>query len=381
MITAMRGLAHVVLFLGVLELTCRVDDRIRFGTPIMSRILSAEDLREHDGVSVRGRPNARFQKWALNEFGMRGPSFKRERTPGLVRIVAVGASETFGLTESVGHEYPRQLEDSLNAVRARQPGLPAFEVLNASLPGMSLPTIEQDVRHRVRDLEPDVVLVYPSPSFYVDKDPPHPMTGTYASGELPASRAYYPRVIARLTNALRSLTPSFAMRWMRQREIDQAVAPEPQGWRFTTIPEERLRLFDHDLRTMIGTIREIGAVPMFATHANVFMNRDFSDEDLALSWERFYPRATAHTLIGFDSAARDVTLQVARDSGVVAVDVAGALARSSDERMFSDFVHFTDLGAAHVAATLRDPVLAVGAHADARRVASSRNVPATTSAQ
>jgi hypothetical protein len=381
MITAMRGVAHAVLFFGVLELTCRIDDRIRFGTPMMSRILSAEDLREHDGVAVRGRPNARFQKWALNEFGMRGPSFKRERTPGVVRIVAVGASETFGLTESTGHEYPRQLEDSLNAARARQPGLPAFEVLNASLPGMSLPTIEQDLRHRVRELEPDVVLVYPSPSFYVDRDPPHPMTGAFGSGELPASRAFHPRVIARLTNSLRSLTPTIAMRWMRQREIDQAVAPEPEGWRFTSIPEERLQLFDRDLRTMIGTIRQIGAEPMFATHANVFMNRGFSDDDLALSWERFYPRATAHTLIGFDSAAREVTLRVARDSGVVAVDVAGALAQTADERLFSDFVHFTDLGAAHVAATLRDPVLLVGAHADARRVAASRNESANTSAQ
>jgi hypothetical protein len=380
MITTLRGVLHVVLFLGVLELTCRVDDRIRFGTPIMSRILSSDDLREHDGTTVRGRPNARFQKWVLNEYGLRGPSIKRERTPGLVRVVAVGASETFGLTETVGREYPRQLEDSLNAARAHQPGLPAFEVLNASLPGMSLPTIEQDLRHRVRELAPDIVLVYPSPSFYVDAQPPHPTTGVPPSGDLPASRAFYPRVIARLTGSLRSLIPARGMRWLRQREIDQAIAPRPEGWRFTSIPEERLRLFDRDLRVMVGTIREIGAVPVLATHANAFMNRASADDDLALSWVRFYPRATASTLIGFDSAARDVTLQVARDSGIVAVDVAAALARSN-EHVFSDFVHFTDLGAAHVAAALRDPMLAVGAHADARRVATMRNDPNAASPQ
>jgi hypothetical protein len=316
----------------------------------------------------------------MNEEGMRGPSFKRERTPGVVRIVAVGASETFGLTEAEGREYPRQLEDSLNAARLRQPGLPSFEVLNASLPGMSLPTIDLTLRHHVRTLAPDVVLVYPSPSFYVDREPPHAVTGVHPSGDLPASRAFHPRVLARLTNSLKSIAPSIAMRWLRQRDIDQAIAPEPQGWRFTSIPEERLQLFDRDLRSIVGTIREIGAVPVLATHANVFMSPGFSDDDLALSWVRFYPRATANTLIGFDSAARDVTLQVARDSGLVAVDVASALARSN-ARVFSDFVHFTDLGAARVAATLRDPVLAVGAHADARRVATTRNEPTRTSAQ
>ena len=371
MIATLRGVAHVLVFLAVLELTCRIDDRIRFGTPMMSRILSSEDLREQDGTTVRGRANARFQKWALNEHGLRGPSVKLERAPGVVRVVTVGASETFGLTETAGQEYPRQLEDSLNAARARTQGLPAFEVLNASLPGMSLPTIEQDLRGRVRSLAPDIVLVYPSPSFYVDRNPPHPSTGG-AAAELPASRAFYPRVIARFLNSLKSHIPGSVMRYLRQREIDHVTEPEPSGWRFTTIPEDRLQLFDHDLRKIVGTIREIGAVPMLATHANAFMNRPTGNDDLALAWVRFYPRATASTLIGFDSAAREVTLQVARDSGVVAVDVAAALARS-DGQVFSDFVHFTDLGAARVASTLRAPMLAVGAHADARRVATTRD--------
>ena len=371
MITPLRGVAHVLVFLAVLELTCRIDDRIRFGTPMMSRILSSEDLREQDGTAVRGRPNARFQKWVLNEHGLRGPSVKQERTAGVVRVVTVGASETFGLTETQGREFPRQLEDSLNAARARRQGLPAFEVLNASLPGMSLPTIMQDLRGRVRSLAPDIVLVYPSPSFYVDRNPPHPSTGG-APAELPASRAFRPRVIARLNGSLKSLIPATAMRYLRQREIDEVIAPEPAGWRFTTIPEDRLQLFDRDLRTIVGTIREIGAVPMLATHANAFMNRPAGNDDLALAWVRFYPRATASTLIGFDSAARNVTLQVARDSGVVAVDVAAMLARSN-EQVFSDFVHFTDLGAAQVASALRDPMLAVGVHADARRVATTRD--------
>jgi hypothetical protein len=110
---------------------------------------------------------------------------------------------------------------------------------------------------------------------------------------------------------------------------------------------------------MVGTIRSIGAEPMLMTHGNVFMGGTKNDA-LARAWERFYPRATANTLIAFDSVARTVTLEVARDSGVVVVDVAGDLARAgSGDRVYSDFAHFTELGAARVAADLRDSVRAL----------------------
>lgn len=364
MIAALRGTAHLVVFLLAWELTCRVDDGIRFGTPLMSRVLSSEDLREHDGASIRGRPNARFQKFVLNELGLRGPAAKQDRSPGVTRIVTVGASETFGLTESIGREFPRQLEDSLNASRSVGAVAPAFEVLNAALPGMSLPTIDLDLRRRVRLLAPDIVLLYPSPSFYVDRHPPHAPTDVRSSGDLPLRRAFYPRAFNRLTSSIKGLLPPVAMRWLRQRDIDAAIAGQPRDWRFTTVPDDRLRLFDRDLRLTVGIIREIGATPVLATHGNAFMGGKVN-EDLALSWVRFYPRATAATLIAFDSAAREVTLRVAEDSGIVAVDVARALAEARGT-VYSDFVHFTDAGASQVALALRDPVLTLIPRAPAR---------------
>jgi hypothetical protein len=65
-----------------------------------------------------------------------------------------------------------------------------------------------------------------------------------------------------------------------------------------------------------------------------------------------------------------VTLRVARDSGVVAVDVAAQLARTPDG-MYSDFVHFTDRGAAAVAAALREPVLTAAARPRPDRVTAA----------
>lgn len=360
----LRVLAHLLLFLFVLELTTRLDDRIRFGTPLMSRVLSSEDLREYrDGV-VQGRPNARFQKWALNELGLRGPSTTRERRAGVVRIVTVGASETFGMAEAEGREYPRQLEDSLNA-QVGGGGSPRFEVLNASLPGMSIPSILLDLRSRIRGLAPDIVVVYPSPSFYVDNNPPHVPANVFPAGPLERERAFRPRVAARVDEAAKSLLPAVAMDWLRERDIRRSIERYPPEWRFTSIPASRLELYAEHLRELIGTIRSIGAEPVLMTHGNIFMGGTRNDA-LARSWERFYPRATASTLIAFDSAARTVTLQVARDSGAVAVDVAGALARSGPE-VYSDFAHFTELGAGRVAACLRDSMRVVVARAAQQR--------------
>src|SRR5580704_16764560 len=95
---------------------------------------------------------------------MRGPDIPLAKPPGTLRVVTAGASETFGLYESPDREFPRQLEDTL---RARLCGDPV-EVLNAAIFGMSLPTLEQDLRLRVRPLDPDVVVLYPTPVQYLN---------------------------------------------------------------------------------------------------------------------------------------------------------------------------------------------------------------------
>jgi hypothetical protein len=300
----------------------------------------------------------------------------------VIRLVTVGASETFGMAEAEGREYPRQLEDSLNGAAERANATRRFEVLNASLPGMSIPSIMLSLRSHIRSLSPDIVVVYPSPSFYVDRDPPHPPTGVEHGGALSTRRAFVPRVFPRIVDAAKSLLPSAALDQLREREIRKSIEQYPPGWRFTSIPSDRLALFSEHLRETVGTIRSIGAEPILMTHGNAFMAGTRNDA-LARSWERFYPRATASTLIAFDSVARSVTLQVARDSGVVAVDVADDLARAGSG-VYSDFAHFTELGAARVAADLRDSVQALVARTSRERdvagvvlQASGRRVPHT----
>lgn len=371
---SIRWSALGILFVLTLELTCRIEDWIRFRTPPFSPIASQTDLLIRDADGVHGRPNARFQKWAMNDLGTRGPAASLSKAPGTTRIVVVGASETFGLYESPGKEYPRQLEDSLNHALASRPACASsdtrrYEVLNAALPGMSLPTIDEDVRNRVRRFSPDVIVVYPTPAQYLEDQPPRAATpdSSGRAAEPPLAWVLHPRIAHRLREQIKTALPDFLKTWMRRRETEQYVRAHPPGWRFSSIPADRLAQYGADLRHLLGTIRSTGAVAVVATHANVFMQPGGMNRDLLLAWERFYPRAPGAMIVAFDSAARAETLRAAADSSVAAVDLATRLS-SSPRAAFSDFSHFSDEGAAVVASTLAPSILSI---ADSRTTCGS----------
>ena len=350
---AARWAGLALVGVGVAEATCRVEEWVRYGTPIFSRAASHDDLLVVDADGAHARPGAHFGKWRVNGLGTRGPDAAAVKPPRTLRLVTAGASETFGLYESAGREYPRQLEDTLRARGVCGAGW-NVEVLNAALAGMSLPTIVQDVHGRLRRLSPDVVMIYPTPVGYLDYALPRPRAprpGPVAP--LPFTRALHLRVVDRITSQPKLILPPVVATWLRRRMTDDAREGIPAADRFTTVPPERLAAFDADLRAAVGAVRAIGATPLLGTHANAFL-RGAPDPVRLASWERFYPRATGATLIAFETAARAVTERVARDSGVTVADVAGRLAAAPSSSAFADFSHFTDHGAALAAASVAD---------------------------
>ena len=366
--------ALAMLFALSLEAACRIEDWVEFRTPVFARERSQEDLLVRDAVGMHGRPGGRFQKWSLNEFGMRGPAVSRVKPTRVIRVVAAGASETFGLYESPGREYPRQLEDTLNARfadhRTACEGWKA-QVLNAAMPGMSLPTIDQDIRLRVRPLAPDFVVLYATPAAYLDDAVPvaaRPDTVTHGTSLLPAHNALFPRVADRIRTQLKALLPTAVQDRMRRRQISVMVAQHARNWRFTSVPTDRIQRFEADLRQAVGSIRSIGAVPVLMTHANRFIGSSTSDVAALRAWEKFYPRASGETIVAIDSSARLTTIAVARDSQAVLVDLAPALAISRGAA-FADYSHFTDLGASLAAGILARSI--VGASGEPAGVCNS----------
>lgn len=343
------------------ELTARIEDWIRYGMPIMSPFSAEADLVVHDSLGMHGRPGAHYLKWSMNSLGMRGPEAPRLPSPGTLRVITAGASETFGQSEAPGHEYPRQLEDTLQGRLAAAPGMSPFrhaEVLNAAFFGMSLPTAIQDVRLRLAGLQPDVIVLYPTATQYLADAIPvaaSPLPGTPAGpGPWAPLR---PRAWTRLREKVKSVVPREWRQKLWQRRIDRARAREGPLWSFDDAPTERLAAFDHDLRTFVGEVRAAGAEPVLVTHANRFAGVPNPDEGALAGWQQFYPRATGNAILEFDSAGAAITRRVAADSAVSLADVRSALRECST--CFVDHVHFTDRGAALVAGVIAPAVLEV----------------------
>jgi lysophospholipase L1-like esterase len=349
-----RALLYAILFGVIFEVTCRIEDLVRYGTPVLSPYSSQTDLILQDSTGARGRPHARFQKWVLNNIGTRGPDVMPTKTPRVLRVVTAGASETFGLYESPAREYPRQLQDSLSSRLSvmscnGQPAYTSAEVINAALPGMSLPTVLADLRHRIAALAPDVVVYYPTPSQYLDEFVPGTAPTRPRTGDTSRNRVFYPRAVARLRSQAKTMLPDVAQTWLRQRDVASVIRAHPAGWRFAAMPNDRAELYERDLRRLVGAVRAAGAVPVLATNSNAFLGTEPGSSDLLFAWERSSPRASGPVILAFDSLGRQMVRAVARDSSVALADVE---ANVRGPAMFADYLHFTDKGAAIVAGVM-----------------------------
>jgi hypothetical protein len=322
------------------ELMARVDDLVRSGIPLLASP-EHNDLLLHDSLGLRGRPFAHFQKWKLNSAGFRGPEIARAPNPGCVRVVVMGASETFGYYESEGKEFPAQLADSL-----RRNG--CYEVINAAVAGMSVPAQIRLWDNWVSRFNPGIVVLYMPTAFYLSDDPPDFAPPT-KGGPSTVSTRFRPRLLDRLRDRIEY--PAFIQRRRVAKSIERSVAGKPDTWFFRDVPADRLALFRHHMDSLVSTIRARGALPVLATHAMRFGDPPSrEDEDLLRSWRKFTPRATEGALLAFERAAASTTRDLARERGIPLVDVAGPMTGRTE--WFADFTHFDDNGAGVIAGAI-----------------------------
>jgi lysophospholipase L1-like esterase len=87
-----------------------------------------------------------------NDRGYRTPPFSDAKAPGVIRIVCLGDSSTFGMQVEERETYPRQL-----AARLEEAAPGRFEVINLGVPGYSSRQGVEQVSQQVLALQPDVV--------------------------------------------------------------------------------------------------------------------------------------------------------------------------------------------------------------------------------
>jgi lysophospholipase L1-like esterase len=147
----------------------------------------AKRMREEKNVGLHENVSAGYSKYhpnqklhdrdefgntievAINSHGFRGKDFKLEKEPGVIRIVTLGASSTFGFKDHDDQTYPYYMEQFLNEalprVRAQPDGsrhksVRAFEVINLGVPHLKSDQIYALFVQEGLALKPDFVTFY-----------------------------------------------------------------------------------------------------------------------------------------------------------------------------------------------------------------------------
>jgi len=272
----------------------------------------------------------------LNSAGFRGPDFGPRR-PGVLRILALGDSCTFGyitrrMIGFVEQPYPLRLQRLVD----RRLGRGRAEVLNGGLPGYNSFQGLLLLRTKLRDLQPDLVTVrFGWNDHFLSgageaaafREPATPL-GRAAEDLLLRSKLY--AFVRRLGLELRA--------W-REPVADQASAAfrDQRSWAPTIPPDD----FARNLRRIVEVVRARGGDAWLLT----------APRNPAPSAEAAQQLA-AHNRLDFERLMQvhedyaEIVRRVGEETGALVVDLESAYARHVDEPVFfpGDVIHPSEGG-------------------------------------
>jgi len=349
--TSLRWLSVVLVFSVAAEVFARLDDKITWDAPFLSPY-GNERLLDQDSLGFRGRANFRYQKWRMNNLGFRGPDIAPTPAPGVRRIAVIGASETFGLFESPGAEYPARMQVILDSIA---PG--RYEVINVALPGLTLASMVPYLQRAVVQTSASIVVIYPTPSFYlgpqplpVEYIPPRyqPPALLHFAGWTLERAALSSRLAGKGREVMKQLIPPILVTKVRESRLAARRAEHDSSWVWRTVPADRMDAFRSSLNRLVASAKKEGLQPLLVTHANRFSGamQDTVGPDrrhIVNPMSLYYPQATPSILIRTDSVANAIMCEVGAAQGVPVVEAERQIPASP--AYFADFVHFTDVGA------------------------------------
>ncbi|MHC5065234.1 MAG: SGNH/GDSL hydrolase family protein, partial [Planctomycetota bacterium] len=100
-------------------------------------------------------PNGVPFELQINNNGFRGPNYSQQKKSGVIRVLTLGASSTFGFGSRDEETYPIYLEQMLNEECEAE-----YEVINLGIPHLTSASILSLFEAEAVPLDPDVVTFY-----------------------------------------------------------------------------------------------------------------------------------------------------------------------------------------------------------------------------
>jgi lysophospholipase L1-like esterase len=336
-----RWCLGLVVFVVVLEVCARVDDVVTYDAPFWGTY-NDDILLQRDSIGKWGRPGARYAKWQLNSLGYRGPELR----VGSIRILTMGASETFGLYEAPGEEFPRQLERDLNSWAGKD----LFQVVNVAFAGETLPTSILRVPQIVEQIHPSYALIYPDLSSYIWMSVKPFASNVPAQDGTRSGPKFESRLSVRIENVLKQALPVAIQDQLWKISMRREIASRHYVI-LDRLPEDRFEHFRQDLQTLVAALRDHQVQPVLVTHATIFSKPLAESDQISLThWRKIYPMLKEEGFLDMERRMNDVIRQTAAEDHIPLIDADKEMPHGP--KYFADFVHFTTYGAGVMASTL-----------------------------
>jgi lysophospholipase L1-like esterase len=361
-----RALLVLAVVFATWEVCARIQDQITLGVPAWVYQFAAPRFYVHDENGIHGIPNARFGKYAMNSLGFRGPDLRPDRQT----ILCLGASETFGVSETAGYEYPRQLERLLND----RYGQDHYQVVNAGLPSERVSEINASLPRILSLTHPAFAVIYTSSAsmFWTDEQWEVQRPGT-AAKDPPPERFGRIRLHDHLIEMIHRVLPQPFLAWLTLPRPRSAQARPAFLYRDITrvsrIPDGNLEEYRRNLSRMIDLLVAANVRPVLMTHATRFApNGRYRDAEFDSAMD-IVDNVTPSGFFDAERRMNDVVRTLAKQRNIPLVDAAYEMPAGPAD--FADYYHFTDRGSARIASLLSRTILRVGSFS--RSVASRRD--------
>lgn len=339
-------LFFVVCFLGTIELACRIEQWFLYDAPLLGMYTYDTALFTTDEYGIRGKPNGGYEKWRLNSHGFRGPELSIEKQDGKLRIVCLGASETFGLYEGRDKEWPRQLERKL-----KTQGIEA-EVINAAIAGMSLSQRTIHLQKRLLQLRPDVIVMMLEYGSYAGLTPERLRAQRSMRAVLPDHQGIIERIksirapVKLKEVAIPMLSPlvqAWLAKWEKAVKLEMRKKDIGERFRsFQHIMPFEVEVFRQDLDDLYHVTQSAGSRLVLLSPAMWMTEENLSS--MYLSWPYIDESWWHEARVRMGEEAREF----ARTEHIQYLDLNQAI-KGQEAGWMVDMLHFNDGGAWQVA--------------------------------
>lgn len=354
------GINLMVVFV-TLEVCARFDDTIKWGAPFFSKY-NDHQLREVDKDGLRRNiPDRRYEKWAINSSGFRGPTIDTVKSPGKLRVVCMGTSETYGGCESEDMEWPYQVQTMLGEDSN-------IEIMNPSIPGLRLKEYIEYLTKYVMVYDPDVMVLvfFPAPYFtnlqrwpnYSPETREKPKATTAGAGFSLSTVTDNLRVIPKAKQVAKGFLPKPWVTWYQVRQAVKTSArleahylkgDPPRN----SIPPEWVDSLTVMVDSLVNWCQAQDLELVLTTYPT-FMNDGNLDEYPEIFHEnrRFFVELSLKGMVDGSRKAKQVLEEASSRHGLPLLYLDEAI--PNEPLYYCDNVHYNDSGAAIVASIVAE---------------------------